>query len=343
MKLSMHPFDLPLRHVFRISRESSSSQKTLIVELEQEGVCGYGEATENRYYGSTVAGMVASLESVRGELEQRNLSDPALLWDELSGRLQHDSFAQCALDQAAHDLWGKLQGQPVYRLWGLSLEQLPLSNYTIGIDDIEVMLAKMQEFQNWPIYKIKLGTSRDLEIVRALRAQSSAPFRVDANCGWTRQEAVANAQALAELNVEFIEQPLPAEQGDEMRRLYTQSALPLVADESCQQLKDVVRCAGCFHGINIKLVKCGGLTPARRMIDEARQLDLQVMVGCMTESTVGISAIAQLLPLLDYVDMDGALLLAEDVASGVVVREGVCCYPDEPGTGVRFTAGKAER
>jgi L-alanine-DL-glutamate epimerase-like enolase superfamily enzyme len=242
------------------------------------------------------------------------------------------------LDQAAHDLWGKLRGQPVYRLWGLPLEGLPPSNYTIGIDAIDVMIAKLEEFPGWPVYKIKLGTGQDLEIIRQLRQHTSATFRVDANCGWTVQETLRNAAELAAWNVEFIEQPLPAERWDEMQAVCRQSVLPLIADESCERESDVDRCQGRFHGINIKLVKCGGLTPARRMIARARELGLQVMVGCMTESTVGISAIAQLLPLLDYVDMDGAALLAEDIATGVTVERGVCRYPEETGCGVRLTA-----
>jgi L-alanine-DL-glutamate epimerase-like enolase superfamily enzyme len=198
------------------------------------------------------------------------------------------------------------------------------------------MVEKLAEFPGWPVYKIKLGTARDLEIVRALREHTSATFRVDANCGWTADETIRNSRALKELNVEFIEQPLPADRWDDMRRVVAESALPVIADESCIVEGDVDRCAGHFHGINIKLVKCGGLTPARRMIARARQLKLQVMVGCMTESTVGISAIAQLLPLLDYVDMDGAVLLASDIATGVTLDHGVCRFPDVPGNGVRL-------
>jgi L-alanine-DL-glutamate epimerase-like enolase superfamily enzyme len=159
---------------------------------------------------------------------------------------------------------------------------------------------------------------------------------VDANCGWTAEETIRNSRVLRDLNVEFIEQPLPADRWEDMRRVVAESALPVIADESCVVEGDVDRCAGHFHGINIKLVKCGGLTPARRMISRARQLGLKVMVGCMTESTVGISAIAQLLPLLDYVDMDGAVLLARDIASGATVERGICRFPNVPGNGVRL-------
>jgi L-alanine-DL-glutamate epimerase-like enolase superfamily enzyme len=198
------------------------------------------------------------------------------------------------------------------------------------------MVAKLNEFPGWPIYKIKLGTDRDLEIVRELRKHAPATFRVDANCGWTAEQTIANAPELKQLGVEFIEQPLKADLWQEMERVKAKCVLPVIADESCIVESDVERCAGLFHGINIKLVKCGGLTPARRMISRARQLGLSVMVGCMTESSVGISAIAQLLPLLDYVDMDGAVLLAKDIASGVTVERGICRYPNENGSGVRL-------
>ena len=334
MQLKIHEFDLPLAHTFTISRESITVQKTLIVDLEEDGYHGYGEATTNNYYGFTFENMASALERVRSELVTHTLEDPVSLWQQLHPKLKDNPFAQCALDQAAYDLWGKKLGQPVYRLWGLEPEHLPPTNYTIGIDEIDVRVEKMQEFPNWPVYKIKLGTSHDLDIVRALREHTDSAFRVDANCGWSAEETIRNSHELKQLNVEFIEQPLPAEQNSEMERVFRESALPVIADESCIIESDVEHCVNRFHGINIKLVKCGGLTPARRMIEEARGLGLQVMVGCMTESTVGISAIAQLLPLLDYVDMDGALLLAQDIASGITIDQGRCQYSNENGCGV---------
>lgn len=333
MKLLTHAFDLPLRHTFTISRESTSVQTTLIVELTDGTHRGYGEATTNTYYGMTLEKMRAGLEQVRTIVESQDTLDPPKLWEAVAPQLENCPFALCALDQAAYDLWGKQQGKPVYELWGLKTDRIPMSNFTIGIDTIDVMVAKLNEMPDWPIYKIKLGTSHDMEIVHELRKHTNAVFRVDANCGWYADKAIALSHELKSLNVEFIEQPLPA--GDEgYRRLFGESALPIIADESCITEADVAKCAGLFHGINIKLVKCGGLTPARRMIAHARELGLKVMVGCMTESTVGISAIAQLLPLLDYVDMDGAALLARDIATGVRVENGQCHYPDVPGSGV---------
>jgi L-alanine-DL-glutamate epimerase-like enolase superfamily enzyme len=191
----------------------------------------------------------------------------------------------------------------------------------------------------WPVYKIKLGTSDDLGIIRELRRRTDAVFRVDANCGWTADQTIAYARVLKEMNVEFIEQPLPPEDVEGARRAFEGSVLPLIADENCVVEDDVDRCAGRFHGINIKLVKCGGLAVARRMAARARELGLQVMAGCMTESTVGISALAQLLPLLDYVDMDGAVLLAKDIATGVRLERGKCIYPRVNGTGAKLIDG----
>lgn len=338
MKLSIHQYQLPLRHVFTISRESVAVQPTLICELSDGQYHGYGEATANSYYNATIEQMRADLEQLAPWLEQIEDFTPSELWEEAAQKLSDKSFALCALDEAAHDLWGKRCGKPVYELWGLSVDRIPDSNYTIGIDTIEKMVDKLRETPGWPVYKIKLGTDHDLEIIRALRRETDATFRVDANCGWEVDQAIAYSEELARLGVEFIEQPLPADRWEDAERLYQESALPLVADESCIVESDVARCAGRFHGVNIKLVKCGGLTPARRMIAEARQLGMKTMVGCMTESTVGISAIAQLLPLLDYVDMDGAALLASDIAKGVQVVRGRCHYPSENGAGVVLTA-----
>ena len=334
MKLLTHTFDLPLRHTFTISRGSSDVQRTFIVELTDGRHSGFGEATENKYYGATVDRMRAALEPLRGHLEAIEQVDPPTLWESAASELKDNPFALCALDEAAYDLWGKQQGAPVHRLWGLEPTGQPVSNYTIGIDETDVMIQKMQEVEGWPIFKIKLGTPRDLEIVRELRRHTDVPFRVDANCAWTPQQTIDLATDLKPLGVEFLEQPLPADNWEGAKLVYERSCLPVIADEACVAESDVERCAGHFHGINIKLMKCGGLTPARRMIDRARGLGMKVMVGCMTESTVGISAIAQILPLLDYVDMDGAALLAEDIATGARVENGVCHYPEENGNGV---------
>ncbi len=335
MKLFLHRFDLQLRHTFTIAHDSRDVQPTLIVELNADGISGYGEATSNTYYGVTVPAMEAALQSLRPLIERYEWGSPEELWELTLPYLQNNPFAHCALDEAAHDYYARLHGQKLYESWGLKTGNNPPTNYTIGIDTVEKMVEKLREFP-WPLYKIKLGTDHDLDIVRELRRHTDARFRVDANCAWTAAQTIACSAELKELNVEFIEQPLPASDSRGMKQVYEHSEIPVIADESCIGESDVLRCRGLFHGVNIKLTKCGGLTPARRMIRQAKALGLQTMVGCMTESSVGISAIAHLLPLLDYVDMDGSLLLRDDPATGVTFDYGTVIYSAENGTGARL-------
>ena len=332
MKLLFHTFDLRLKHTFTIAHTSRDVQRTLIVELQDEHFSGLGEATANIYYGVTVENMIAALESVRHIVEGGAFNSAEELWDLVNLPLKHNPFAQCALDEAAHDFFAQRAGQKLYQKWGLSLENIPLTNFTIGIDTIEKMVSKMQELP-WPVYKIKLGTDEDLRIVEELRKHTNAIFRVDANCGWTAEKTIALAPALKNLGVEFIEQPLPAGDIKGMKKVFQESALPVIGDESCILEEDVAKCSGLFHGVNVKLTKCGGLTAAKRMITQARILGMKTMVGCMTESSVGISAIAHLLPLLDFVDMDGSLLITNDPASGVTFDYGKIIFPEKNGTG----------
>jgi L-alanine-DL-glutamate epimerase-like enolase superfamily enzyme len=336
--LAVRPFALPLRHPFTISRGTVEVQDTVVVQLHEAGCFGYGEATTNPYYGATVESLTRRIAAAAPLLQSGSTDDVDGLLARVAEALGNDMFGRCAVDMAVHDLWGKRLGKSVHELFGLDPAAGPLSNYTIGIDTPERMVRKLAEVPEWPIYKIKLGTDRDLEIVRELRRHTSKPFRVDANCGWTVRQAIDYSGPLADLGVEFIEQPLAADDPG-MAEVRRHSSLPVFADESCGVEADVERCAGRFHGINIKLVKCGGIAPARRMIARARELGLAVMCGCMTESTVGISALAQIVPQLDHVDMDGAALLASDIADGVVVEAGRRRYPDRPGTGVELRGG----
>ena len=336
MQLTLRIVDLPLRHVFRTAHGATMVQQNVLVELRDGDLAGFGEGASSRYYGVTVAKMVADLEAARGAIESWPLADPAELWQRALPLLAENRFALAALDAAAHDLWGKKLARPTYRVWGLELDRIPLSDYTLGIDSVENTLKILQEFAGWPIYKIKLGTGDDLKIVRELRRHTAAAFRVDANASWTVEQTIHRSHELKALGVELIEQPLPTDDWEGMQRVFAESALPVMADESCRVEEDVARCRGCFHAVNTKLAKCGGMTPARRMLDMARRLGLKVMIGCMTESTVGISAIAQFLPLLDYVDMDGAMLIAHDVASGVRLDKGRAVFPHENGNGVQL-------
>lgn len=337
MELELKSFTLKLKHTFGISRESYDTQDTLIVALSLQGKTGYGEATSNPYYGITLEHMLAEIEEIRQDIVDHDFQKPEFFHQFLVKK-GLSNFSICALDLAAHDLYGKLKGKPLFELWGTDLNHYPTTNYTIGLDTIAVMVAKIKETP-WPLYKIKLGTNHDLDIVRELRKHTEALFRIDANCAWTAEETIANSIVLKELGVEFLEQPLKADDWEGMEQVTHHTALPIIADESCIVEADVDTCALHFHGINIKLTKCGGLTPALRMIIKAKSLGLKVMVGCMTESTVGISAIAQLLPQLDYVDMDGAMLLKEDIAEGVkITAEGKVIFPSTGGSGVSLIA-----
>jgi L-alanine-DL-glutamate epimerase-like enolase superfamily enzyme len=333
MIISLKKYILPLKHTFNISRESRDFQDSLIVGLFLDGKTGYGEATANPYYNITMESMLAEINGIRKEIETFNFTKPEIFHQFLIEK-GLSNFSICALDIAAHDLYGKILGKPLYEIWGTTIDKYPTTNYTVGIASIEKMVAKMQETP-WPIYKIKLGTDEDVAIVKELRKHSDAIFRIDANCAWTAEETIYNAPQLKALGVEFLEQPLNAVNWEGMKQVMHHSILPIMADESCIVETDVEKCALYFSGINIKLTKCGGLTPALRMIKKAKSLGLKVMVGCMTESTVGISAIAQLLPQLDYVDMDGALLLKEDIADGVIIqKDAKLIFPTLGGTGV---------
>lgn len=337
MKVHFQGLILPLKHRFTIAHQSRAEQETLVITLEEDGIFGLGESTTNPFYGITLENMQESLELFRPVLMARNWSTPTELWELGKEIFRANPFAQCALDQAAWDLYTKKRGQKLYEYLGLNPERMPTTNFTIGIDTVDKMCAKLREV-NWPIYKIKLGTNQDLEIVRELRKNTSSIFRVDANCAWTVDQAISYSEELAQLGVEFIEQPLEKDNLDGMREVFAHSKLPLIADESCISESDVEKCHGHFHGINIKLVKAGGITPALRMIHNAKSLGMKTMVGCMTESSIGISAIAHIAPLLDYVDMDGAMLLSKDPAKGVRIYPDKVHFPEGPGIGAELIA-----
>ncbi|MEZ4907909.1 MAG: dipeptide epimerase [Saprospiraceae bacterium] len=332
MKVYSKVFDLRLRHVFTTSRKSGSERKTLIVKLEHDGIVGYGEAVEDPYYGFSVDQMQKDLIELKPIIENYQFDTPELFWKYLNKFLDNKRFLHCAIDIAAHDLYGKMLNLPLFKIWNLKTDNLPLTNFTIGIDDIDVMKEKLLEMP-WPLYKIKLGTENDLFIIEQLRNITDSAFRVDANTGWTVKQTIDNSRILKKLGVEFIEQPLPADRWLDMEHVFDKSSLPVIADESCRIYSDIEKCPGRFNGVNIKLAKAGGLTPSRKMILAAKDIGLKTMVGCMTESSVGIAAVGQLLPYLDYVDMDGALLLSNDIATAHSIEYGKVSLSENPGTG----------
>jgi len=332
MKLIIHTFKLNTRKVFTTAHGSANYRNSLVLELIEDGKKGYGEATEILYYGKNINSMIALVQKHKAWIESLDLLPPAIQFQRWNERLGEDRFVLCAIDMAYHDLWGKLKGKKLVDLWGLKISTNPLSSITVGIDTITNMVQHIDE-NPWPIYKIKLGTDYDMEIMKAIRAHTDKPLKVDANGGWNAKQTIEYSKTLLELGVEYIEQPLPMDGIDQMNRVFEYTSLPLYADESCHSPSDIERCIGKFHGINIKLMKCGGLTPALEMIDIARQKNLGVMIGCMTETSIGISALGQILPLVDYADMDGSLLISNDPAEGVYLDYGRAIYPEVNGTG----------
>ena len=343
MRLWYRTYELPFRDPFTISKGTKTHQPTLIVALEHLGHVGFGEAPAITYYDITTERMATDLERKKIFVEKFAFTDPERYWHYLHHLYPANPFLVCALDIAGWDLYGKMKRKPLREFWKPEQPLQPVTDFTIGIDSVERMIEKMQA-RPWPLYKVKLGTARDIEIVEALRKHTNAAIRVDANAGWSYEEAVEKINLLAGLGVEFVEQPLAKDNWDGMRRLMEVSPLPLIADESCVFESDVEKCAGHFHGINIKLTKCSGITPALRMIRRARELGLKVMIGSMNESTVGSAAIAHLSSIADYIDADGPLLLSQDLATGLEYEnDGLVNTSSEPGLGIQFNPEPYEK
>ncbi|MCC9643935.1 dipeptide epimerase [Rhodopirellula sp. JC740] len=335
MNLQCYPIQLPLRDPFTISRGTITHQESLLVQIEHDGIVGLGEVTANDYYGHTIEAMSDQLRSLsQGDLAVCFNHTPEEAWSIMAERLGDDRFTLSAIDMACHDWHARRIKKPVWNRWNLAWNDSLKSSFTIGIDTIEVMKRKLAADSGWPVYKIKLGTEHDLDLVRELRSCTDAIFRVDANCAWTAEQTIQYSHELRDLNVEFIEQPLPRSASDaDKQRVFEQSVLPIIADEDCQTESDLETCFEFFHGINVKLCKCGGLTPAKSMLEQARAKGKHTMIGCMVESPVGISGAAQLNPLLDFADLDGANLISDSPASGLKVRCGHLITNSQPGTG----------
>ncbi len=334
MKVFYKQINLPFQYPFTISNgRTKTHQPSLVVALQLGTFTGYGEAPAISYYNISVGQMTEDLQKKKTFVEKFAFTEPERYWHYLHHLFPQNPFLVCALDMAAWDLYGKIKNLSLYKIWNTEFHNIPLTDYTIGIDSIDKMIGKMVD-KPWPIYKIKLGGDDDIKIIEELRKHTNAVFRVDANATWNADEALYKIPQLKELGVELIEQPLAKDDCDGMKILFEKSPLPLFADESCVFENDVEKCAACFHGINIKLTKCRGITPALRMIKKARELNLKVMMGSMNECTIGSAAIAHFLPQLDFVDMDGPLLLAEDIASGLKYDAGEIKVSDKPGLGI---------
>jgi L-alanine-DL-glutamate epimerase-like enolase superfamily enzyme len=335
MKLSHQTIELNPTHPFVIARGGYSHHRNVIVRLiDDDGLEGYGEAAPNRYYGESVSTVIAALGQFKPVLERADPFSLESIEAHLNRVLRGNASAKSAVSSALHDLVGKRLGLPVYRLWGLDQATTPQSSFTIAIAENHELERRVAEAGDYPILKIKLGTDRDTEIVRIIRnAAPEKRLRVDANAAWTAKHAVRMSDFLHEQGVEMLEQPVAANDIEGLRFVRKRSKLPVFADESCLVATDVAKLAGAVDGINIKLAKCGSLREALRMVHAARALDMQVMAGCMIESSLGISAIAQISPLLDYADFDGAALLSSDPFRGASIAGGAIRLSDEPGLG----------
>ena len=335
MKMRFFPYELKLKHVFTVASYSRTTTPDVQVEIEYEGVTGYGEASMPPYLGQTVDTVMAFLRKV--DLEQ--FSDPFGLEDILAyvdSLSPGDTAAKATVDIALHDLVGKLLGAPWYKIWGLNKEKTPSTTFTIGIDTPDVVRGKTREVAGqFNILKVKMGRDNDKEMIRTIRSVSALPIAVDANQGWSdRQYALDMIHWLKEQGIVMIEQPMPKEQLDDIAWITQQSPLPVFADESLQRLNDVTALKGAFTGINIKLMKCTGMREAWKMVTLARALDMKVMVGCMTETSCAVSAAAQLSPVVDFADLDGNLLISNDRFKGMEVINGKITLNDLPGIGV---------
>ncbi|MFH1688673.1 MAG: dipeptide epimerase [Candidatus Eisenbacteria bacterium] len=333
MKLSFDIIELVPRHVFRTARTTSASSRCVIVELSDGTLTGLGEAAPSRFYGETADTVVEVLERMRGVVDDCT-HEAELMADLTSRGLKGNPSARAALEIAAHDMMGKRYGMPLYRHFELDPADAPATIMSIGLDDPDVMLEKAIEARGFPMLKVKLDADTNLSIVRRIKEATGAAVTVDANCAWSAEEAVEKAIELAHMGVEFLEQPVPADDIDGLARVKERSGIAVFADESCPTSEELHAVAPAVDGVVIKLMKCGGLVEAVRMARSARELGLKTMIGCMMESSLAITAAAHISPLMDYADLDSGLLMKNDPFSGVRIEQGRMFLPDEPGLGV---------
>ena len=326
---------LNLTHTWTISRNSSDFKENVFVKLEKDGIVGYGEAAPNVRYGENAELTTNRINEAKNIFKKTELFHYIDIKNELDGTILDQSCAKAALDIALMDWIGKSLNVPLYKLWGLNTADTPKTSFSIGIDTPEMIRKKVREAEPYPILKVKVGTKDDEKIISAVRSVTDKTIRVDANEGWkTKEEALEKIQWLATQGVEFIEQPMPADMIDETAWLRERIEMPIVADEAVKSAADIPKLAKAYDGINIKLMKSGGLLEALRMIGMAKALKMKIMLGCMIESSVGISAAAHLAPYVDWADLDGNLLISNDPFSGVKVVKGNFVFNDKPGLGV---------
>ncbi len=312
-----------------------TSTPVVIIKLEHEGICGYGEASMPPYLGESHETVMAFLEQCKPMIEE--IKDPGAIAEiiaQLDKIAKGNTAAKASIDIALHDLKGKMDNQPCWKLFGAEKEDAPFTTFTIGIDEPEVIIEKLKEATSFKTLKIKLDGEHDRLLIDTIRSVTNQPIAVDVNQGWkSKEHALKMIEWLAGKNVLFIEQPLPKEDHDSANWLYMRSPLPIFGDESIQRYDDIDRTKDCFHGINIKLMKCTGMYEAHRMIRRARELELKILIGCMSETSCAISAASQLSPLVDYADLDGALLVKNDLFEGTEIIKGKITLSERCGNG----------
>ena len=340
LQLSFFPYELKLRHAFNLAKYSRTTTPDVQVTLTWNGITGYGEASMPPYLGESVDSVTKFLSS----LDMSQFTDPFRMEDILAyvdQKAPKNSAAKASVDIALHDLLGKVMGQPWYKIWGLSPEKTPNTSYTIGIDKPDMVRLKVKEAAPYKVLKVKMGLDQDRETIEVIRSMTNVPICVDVNQGWTdREHALRMIDWLAERNCLFVEQPMPKENIDDIAWLKSRSSLPIIADEAFQRIGDIPKLAEAYDGINIKLMKSTGLNEAYKMIVLGRALGMKIMIGCMTETSCAVSAAAQLAPLVDFADLDGNLLIANDRFSGMTIKDGKITLVDKPGIGITLL-GKA--
>jgi L-alanine-DL-glutamate epimerase-like enolase superfamily enzyme len=334
MQLTYHAIDLELTHPFRISRSVAQVKKNVIVNIDE----GIGEAAPSEYYNENADTVSESLEKVKEELGADPFQIEPIL-SNLNEKITGNFSAKAGIDIALHDLIGKRLGVPIYNILGLDGKVPLVTSYTIGIDTIEKIKEKTEEANDFLAYKVKVGVENDIEMVKAVRETTDAKIRVDANAGWTANEAIEKISRLKEYDIEFVEQPIDPEDKEGLKKIKQNVDVPIIIDEQLMTSKDILKFVGLCDGINIKLAKCGGIREALRMIHVARAHDLFVMIGCMIESSVGITAAAHIGSLVDFLDLDGNLLVSNDPYEGVRLKKGRLYLSDSPGLGVMLRVG----
>jgi len=334
LRLKYKPYTLQLRHVFTLASGSRTTTPVVLTQLECDGFTGYGEASMPPYLGESHESVLKFL----GQVNMEQFNDPFLIEDindYIDNVAPGNYAAKASIDIALHDLTGKILGEPWYRLWGLDPSRTPYTSFTIGIDNAEVVKQKVAEAEPYKILKVKLGLGNDREMIETIRTVSEKPICVDVNQGWKdKNYALEMAHWLKDQNVVFLEQPMPKTQTDDIAWLTQNAPLPVIADEAVQTTADLFKVKDIYSGINIKLMKCGGMNAAHKMALMAREMGMKVMIGCMTETSCAISAAAQVSPLVDWADLDGNLLISNDVYEGVTVDDGKITLKERPGIGI---------